>query len=295
MIPDYGESDLDAELVFDRILGKRDLNTLQELLVKLAPDWSAKLRIGQSQNDQWSIPIDERDSLATSVLASAAERGPTYHQLVKIYGRPECERMVGSAELRGSGPELTVIISVDEIVISSLGDAKQLGNNIDLQIRSSRVERRPAAAWLEQAFKVLCEKLTPAWGYACHPEEYWAKVMGVSPSIAAIGRDFVRYLPGVFWLNYFGPRYQEKIGADRLRSAPAERVSTIGDGILISLAQDPSEWRRSAYANTERQVRDHLGREQFFEKQQPARVISMSRLQRLRNRLLPSRGNLPSA
>jgi hypothetical protein len=43
---------------------------------------------------------------------SAHDRArPTYRALVEHYGRPPFERLSGSAELRGAGPELTVVVS----------------------------------------------------------------------------------------------------------------------------------------------------------------------------------------
>jgi hypothetical protein len=39
--------------------------------------------------------------------------------------------------------------------------------------------------------------------------------MSESPRAEAVGRDFGRYLPGVFWLNFFGPDYTDRIGPER--------------------------------------------------------------------------------
>src|SRR5439155_664930 len=84
--------------------------------------------------------------------------------------------------------------------------------------------------------ETLCAELSPAWASAGHSAEYWAKVMSDAPRVEALGRDFGRFLPGVFWLNFFGRPYRELLGDDRLRSTPAARVAIVDDGVLVGLA-----------------------------------------------------------
>lgn len=205
-----------------------------------------------------------------AVLAAAGERGPTYRALVERYGAGD-ERLVGSAELRGAGPELVVVVSVDERVVSRLGPATELGNHIALQVRRPNVDGGGGAVWVREVFQALCDRLSPAWGSAQHPGEYWAKVMSDGPSIAAVGRDFGRFLPGVFWLNFFGRRYRALLGDDRLRSTPADEVVVVDDGVLVALAPGPWGWDTPEYAVAEQRARDHLGSEVFFSKAEPDR------------------------
>jgi hypothetical protein len=198
--------------------------------------------------------------------------GSTYQAVVDQHGVPAFERLAGSIELRGSGHELTVIVSVDTMVVSPLAAKRQLGNRIALQIRRPRVSRSSGDAWLRQGFELLCARLSPAWGSAGHAREYWAKVMSDRPRLEAVGRDFGRFLPGIFWLNFFGRRYCELIGDARLRSAPAERVAMIDDGVLIVMAGGPADWDTPEYALSEQRVRSHLGTELFFSKAEPGRL-----------------------
>jgi hypothetical protein len=266
MNPEFGQADLDAEIVFDRQLSDADLGVLQEELVRLAPKWSTRLRLWRGPRDQ--RPIDPADpaALGRTVLAAAGERGATYQRLVAEHGPGPFERMSGSAELRGAGPELVVIVSVDEFVLSPMGARKLLGNRIALQVRRPNVAGRPGNEWLAEAFETLCARLAPAWGRAGHPAEYRAKVMSESPSIEAIGRDFGRYLPGVFWLNFFGAAYTERIGAGHFAALPPEFVTQMATGRLVRLATSPLAWTTPDYAIDERRVRNTLGRHHFFEK-----------------------------
>jgi hypothetical protein len=270
--PKFRNADLDAEVVFDRYLGTADdLNLVQELLREAAPTWCAQLRVWRSPRDQRPVDVAERGSLRTAVLEAAGERGPTYRVLVERYG-PGDERLFGSVELRGVGSGLIIIISVDERVVSRLGERTALGNHLAFQVRRSKVAGRSGTVWLGEVFEAFCNRLSPVWGEAGHPDEYWAKVMSERPSIAAVGRDFGRFLPGVFWLNFFGRRYRDLFGEDRLRSTPASWVGVVDDGVLVGLGLEPSRWDTPEYAAAEQRVRDHLGPEAFFSKTQPDRL-----------------------
>lgn len=160
MRPQWRETDLDGEVVFDRYLGAaEDLDVFQELLATAAPRWCSRLRTWRGPRDQ--RPIDAaRSGALRAALAAAGERGPTYRALVERYGAGD-ERLAGSVELRGRGPELVVVVLVDERPVSRLGRATFLGNRIALQVRRSRVEGRGGAVWLHEVFRVLCAGLSP--------------------------------------------------------------------------------------------------------------------------------------
>jgi hypothetical protein len=76
-------------------------------------------------------------------------------------------------------------------------------------------------------------------------------------------------LPGLFATNYFGPRYVELIGEDRLMTAPAADVRKLGEGVLMRVVADPQDWAQpeaqEAYSNIAR----HLGRRLFFARRRP--------------------------
>lgn len=273
MRPSWSKADLNGELVFTRFLGDGDdLDVLQDLLVAAAPRWCSKLRVWKSAREQIPIDAGDRRALSGTVLGAAGERGATYHALVEQHGRPLNERFSGSAELRGAGPELVVVVSVDEQVVSPLGPKKDLGNTIALQVRRPKVEGKPGELWLREIMQAWCERLSPAWASAQHPAEYWAKVMSDEPPVRAVGRDFGRFLPGVFWLNFFGRPYRELLGEDRLRSVPGWHVAEVDEGVLVVLSDDPQGWDTPGYAVVEEQVREHLGGELFFSKGDPERV-----------------------
>lgn len=256
---------IDAEIVFDRSLGTGiDLDVLQDVLLTAAPKWSSQLRLWRSRHDERAIDVTESGTLNRTILTAVAERGATFEELSKRYGRPEFDRLSGTAELRGARPDLVVVVSIDEWPVSPLGNKTQLGNSITLQVRRRTIDGRDRAAWIHEIFATLCARLSPAWGAAYQPDEYWSKVMTVQPRVEAVGRDFGRFLPGLFWLNFFGRPYRKLIGDERLRSAPAEQIVTVDDGFLVSLARGPESWRSPEYSELENRVRHHLGPELFF-------------------------------
>jgi len=261
---------LDAELVFDRFLGDTNvLGALASALKRKAPTWSAGLHIRKNPKDR--VQIDVRDSAAISkaVLDAAGERGPTYHALVSRYGKGD-ERLFGSVELRGSTSDLVIVIGVDEKPLSRLAGRLLMGNYITVQVRKLKVEERDAAAWLSELFIELCRETSPAWGSARDDREYWAKVMADSPAVSAIGRDFGKYLPGLFWMNFFGKPYVELIGKSRLAGAPSFSMQEIDEGVCLKLYEDPFKWSEPLNRKAEEKALRHIGVQHFFERENHA-------------------------
>jgi hypothetical protein len=259
---------IDVELAFDRFIGADgELGELERLLRDAAPKWSSQLRIQLEPRKH--EPVDDRPgALPGAIMDAATARGPTYHAMVAEYGGVE-ERVSGSAEVRGASLELIVVVSVDERPFWRIGGALTLRNHISLQIRRAKVERRAAGEWALDVFRALCERTSPAWGSICDTAEYGAKVMSDGPGVAAVGRDFGRYLPGVFSANFFGAPYVELIGRERLLDAPAEEVAAVDAGVLVARDSDPREWDRPEREDADRRLLDHLGREHFFAKPHP--------------------------
>ena len=259
------------QVICDHYLGAPgELEVVQSLLVEAAPQWCTRLRVLRSAREQVSVDASQPGALRAVVLEMATRRGPTYQALAER-GGPGTERAFGSAEVRGAGSELIVVVSVDERVVGSLGQATVLNNTVSLQVRRPKVAGRKGTDWSFEAFHALCDRLSPAWGWAGHPGEYWAKVMAEEPSVRAVGRDFGRYLPGVFWLNFSGRPYRQLIGDDRLGSAPASHVALVDHGVLIGLGLEPTDWDTAEYAAAEQRARDHLGASVFYAKAEPNR------------------------
>ena len=109
-------------------------------------------------------------------------------------------------------------------------------------------------------------------GGCVHDGQYRAKVMSERPVVRAVGRDFSRFLPGLFWLNFFGPRYVDLIGEERLQSSPANTIEEVDGGLLLGLGDDPGQWNSAKRRQTERAVLDAIGHDFFFSADAPGRA-----------------------
>ena len=253
---------LDAELVFDKFLGNSNvLDDLQRLLVKHAQRWARRVRIWKGPGDEIPVELNGSAALRRAVVQAATERGSSYETLVAKYG-PGDERLQGSAEMHGHDSGLIVVVRIDQKPLARFAGRLLLGNAISFQIRHPRIEDRPAEEWAATMMGDACALMSPVWASARTTEEYQAKVMRNGN---AAGRDFSRFLPGLFWLNFFGAPYVATIGPDKLEAVPALH-KPIDSGILIQLHSDPSAWTSPEYRTVEERVRNSIGSDFFFSK-----------------------------
>lgn len=87
--------------------------------------------------------------------------------------------------------------------------------------------------------------------------------------IEAVGRKMDRYLPGLFWLNFFGAALTVLIGKHVLTSMPGHRIEDTGAGVLLELVKHPTDWDQPESIITEEAVRDHVGSDLFYSKAHP--------------------------
>jgi hypothetical protein len=261
--------DADVQLAFDRFIGEDDtLDVLQQTLTTAAPEWTRSLHVHEGPRERTAVDLSEEGALREAVMAAATRRGATYQQLVARHGAVNPRRQ-GSAEVRGSSTALTVVVSVDEKPLARMGDRLLLGNSITLQLRRAKIEGRAAGEWAAAVFERLCERTRPVWGGVVALNEYDAKVMSDGPGLAAIGRDFSRFLPGLFAVNFFGRRYRGLIADRGVREMEQVRTSDIGDGLLVELSRDPRDWEEPERRALERRVLEALGSDLFFSKISP--------------------------
>jgi hypothetical protein len=158
------------------------LDVLQGIINELMPDWSRSLRF---EFHEHMVVVGRDGRLAASLRELLPRRCPIAH-----------------AELMGLGASPSFYLSHSD---SSLPPE---ANDISIEIFGiATVERRKADAWARDFFAALTSKLPTRYGNVHLSEEYDAKNMvHTQTSTSAIGVQFHRYLPGLYWLNYFGPR-----------------------------------------------------------------------------------------
>ena len=77
---------------------------------------------------------------------------------------------------------------------------------------------------------------------------YEARLASGGTSEGWFGRDIRRYVPGLYWLNYFSEKYLDEHPLDvRAIAATLQgHVSPIGKGFLLKLYEQPDEWQAKA-------------------------------------------------
>lgn len=113
-------------------------------------------------------------------------------------------------------------------------------------------------------------------GYACLELEF--EQTNVLPRPTLINNKLIKTggmglrncLPGVYWLNYFGPLYVDWFGRERFRDLPCyeQRVLPNG-GILVLMADSPLSYNGTDKLKTA--TRQHLGADAFFDINNPTR------------------------
>lgn len=262
---------LDAEFVFNSFLGQQGpLERLQSVLVQNAPSWAKDIHIWEGRGKSTPVDTLTPDGLRRAVLDAAGYRGSSYEFLVSKYG-PGNERLFGSAEVRGGTNEFLVVVDVDEDPSSRIGGRLLFGNSVSIQVRRAKVDGVAAALWLRAVFLDLCRETSPAWASARQASEYWAKVMTEKPSVRADGRDFSRFLPGLFWINFFGRPYLDLIGSVRISETPAINVENLNGGVYVQIYESPIAWDEPSSKRAEAAALRHLGEELFYSKGEPTR------------------------
>ncbi|CAL9568242.1 hypothetical protein [Streptomyces sp. enrichment culture] len=207
---------LTAEVVFDRSLvedpGGATLVRVARVLAETAPAWASEVVV-------WSPEPGERSPLGPLAALPDVVRDRTRWATE--------DRHSGNVELRGATGDLNVVVSVNSSPLARVGGRLLLNNGVTVAAL-----REEAAGAARAAFERICDEARPVWGAVYRASVYRAQVMADGPVLRAVGRDFSRFLPGLFEVNYFGAKYVELIG-----EATFERLGTAarkaGDGWIV--------------------------------------------------------------
>jgi hypothetical protein len=247
------------------LLAKGAIAEVERILHKILPRWSRKLRARlDTRSREWF------DASKPGKLDSAVRRlnqpGRTYKALVKRYGPGKYDREIGHATLTGDYSGVYVFLSLDDWLFMPQQDRQLFGNSISISVERKEVEGIPAAQWLANAFGEICEMIDFIFGFAYCNGEYYSKNMDTTQGYAAIGVDPSKYLPGLYWIDFFGKPYVELIGKKQLMTTPAALIKEIKNGVLVQFGDDPKVWRTREYRTTIEEALDHIGRQYFFDR-----------------------------
>lgn len=244
---------------------------LHRSLVRLAPRWSTKMRIAADSRTQGTHVGDHRpEALGAAILGAAKPRdfdGP---------GRRLSDLSSAMVALEGATNDIAVFLDIGRgrntedgggTGLRRIGRSWQFRNSIALQVDGEQVEGRDTDTWAQDCLTEFAGALRVDYGFACAPEEFEFENMDLSSGARALGRDISRYLPGLYWVSYFGSLYCDLIGKERLLSAPAYASESVADGILLRLSERSKDWMSAVYNDRKSRVLAHVGPRFFFSKE----------------------------
>ena len=213
-----------------------------------APEWCRHLAVHDTEDDRRPLVLGD-----LPLLQALEMKSPPLHGL-------------GSWVLRGTYPGLFLYLH------SSRSTHSPSLNSVALELVSiAEIEGQPVATWLRAFFRALVDSSPITYGNArCAREYAHSNLDQGNGSVRAIGTNFHNSLPGLYWLNHFGPEYVELIGCDRLLTSPAAATDVHQSSVTLLLAESPSGWNTRDYTNRRDAVLDHLGRRFFFDRRGPA-------------------------
>jgi hypothetical protein len=109
------------------------------------------------------------------------------------------------------------------------------------------------------------------YGKVCHADDWDIKNMQIDGhGMKALSGGLGKHLPGIYWANFFGRRYVEFFGRDRLLNAPAYKIEELENGgILLLTSESPLDFEREEVKLREKEIIQFLGEEAFFSKDGP--------------------------
>jgi hypothetical protein len=127
------------------------------------------------------------------------------------------------------GERLVTMIGDDEWIVSWDQEVGSVGISGDLPFDGSRT--REAVRDLLRVLDSLVRWLAPSFGWADLHDDYPEGLI----------EDVLETRIGwVFWINYYGAAYTERLGKDVFLAAPFESVEDLGSGVRCMTATTPS-------------------------------------------------------
>jgi hypothetical protein len=241
------------------------LAVLDRCMEECVPGWRATAKINRTKARL------KAGTVAADLTHAATSRGRVYEEMVRKYGRGPNERLVGTVEVRGGKPPVILIVRMDELAFAPSSGCYHWGNSICVQLANRDVDGE-LCTFARRLSLRLWKELDAWFGHVRVSDEWDAKNMIIDRgTVMAIGQDVSRYLPGLYWLTFFGQPYVDLIGRERLRICPAFACEECGNGIAIQIAESPCDWSEAAYSAAEQRAREHLGPHYFFDRARPDR------------------------
>jgi hypothetical protein len=262
-------SDLSFELHFETdIYNSNSISLLQKTLSEISPVFCEKLRVLEFERDSKYIAIDISDpiSLAEAVKTKGLKRGPTYEKLSAKHP-PKTSRRFGSTLVYGNARSTFLNVRFDEYVPGmKMGDRWLFSNTISGFTNAPRISGVTQIEWVRQLMTKMSEDPAILWGAAFHKDEFNEKNKN---NLSVCGRNMRNHLPGLYWLNIFGPKYRDFIGDNKFNSSETYCSKLVGLSRVIELYENPEDWPKKIARDTCKSIMQKIGEEYFFNKEKP--------------------------
>ena len=116
------------------------------------------------------------------------------------------------------------------------------------------------------------------FGFVAHYDEYDAKNrFGENSGVG--GANLKIALPGIYWVNLFGPKYVGWLGQERFLSLEGYANEQLSDGgWLVYGRDDLFQFETRSARQREKKLMKNLGRHAFFEMEKPNKKVSIPSL-----------------
>ncbi len=261
------EQQIDVRLYFDRfILSRPFLSGLQALLLDSTP------ALAELEVEEERVSLSQRHMLHDCIEKTVRRpKSDFYQELSRRIKVSVPERLASTIRIRSRDGSLAILIHLDEFIFIRVAESWYWGNSVLFRIMRPKGSS-PLSHWAREIFETACRTLSPAYAHAVHVGEYDKKNMCFDSGVEAIGVDWGRCIPGLYWLNYFGKPFSRVFGTSKILDSLKDEAARIGrDGLQVSLGDDPYSWDTEQYKSKERKALEHLGRQYFFDRAHPER------------------------
>lgn len=159
-----------------------------------------------------------------------------------------------------------------------------MSHYLTISVTESKQLRRDFYSELIEFLDCLFQVLKFDYGYVCHQAEYTEKNMvqtllesGKVLREQAVGTEWPRYLPGLYWVNYFGEAYR-KAGMD-FGNVSSELIANLANGVRLQMSQAPGDWLTD-FGGKGLNVKEQLGSRWFFSKHESRSYLGLGLAQK---------------
>jgi hypothetical protein len=160
-----------------------------------------------------------------------------------------------------------------------LSDFAHLGFCITtIYLERKAIDGKSTMKWMEWIGN-FCNQFPVYFGFGCSQSEYDQKHENVKVlesggrvtgwlGVSAI--EFLRYNPGIYWLNIFGKELVYEIGLEKIKRANGVVIKELDNNQLLIQLNEPAFCEDyNIRLQTEQKIAKYLGQQYFFDRKKP--------------------------